>query len=77
MAGMDPRNFRAGVQVEICPFRNNHYHHYLAHLDGERGAVEGPGREGRIAVRLAYNRAAVEFPTRTLKIVPETKETES
>jgi hypothetical protein len=66
---MDPRTFRAGTRVEICPFRNKRSHHYIAHLDGEQGVIEGPGQDGAKAVRLAYNRASVEFPVDVLKIV--------
>ena len=74
MPGMDPRNFRPGTQVEVCPFRGHHAYHYIAHLDGERGVVESGGQDGKVSVRLACNRAKVGFSASALKIVTKTEE---
>lgn len=74
-----PRTFARGTHIEICPYRRNYSHHYLAHLDGERGVVEGVkghGEDMKVSVRLVYNRASVEFPARALRPVEKPKEKE-
>ena len=63
-------NLKAGTRVEICPYRPNYSHHYLAHLDGEQGVVaslKGHGDEMKVSVRLAGTRSTVEFPARSVK----------
>jgi hypothetical protein len=63
-----------GTTVEICPFRANYSHHYIAHLDGEQGVVEdikGDGEDMKVSVRLACNRALVPFPAKALKPVED------
>jgi hypothetical protein len=61
---------RAGTLVEICPYGEKHAHHYLAHLDGERGVIKclkGHGQDLKVIVKLAYNKANVPFPVQVIK----------
>ena len=64
--------FTKGMTVEVCPYMGMNAYHYLAHIDGERGVVLGTKNHGKglkVSVKLAYNRATVDFPAKAIKPV--------
>lgn len=64
------RRFAKGTRVEICPFASGNSHHYLAHMDGEKGVVEGLQGHGyglKVLIVIDGSLGAIDFPARAVK----------